>query len=142
MPKTRALPATFGVVQGQRIPEWAVTPNDVKDVPSLVRSNGKITCPNCAENGKPDSQSIGRVGKEFKPMRLVERYKLDLVQVIQHDKNHGGCGHIFALGDAKIMIAFMEGRLIPKELYDELMEKYTALLAEGESNPTTSEVTV
>lgn len=98
-------------------------------------------CPNCADKGTPESQRIGRIGKEFKPFRLVQQYQMDLVQVIQHDRNHGGCGHVFALGDAKIMIAFFEGRLIPKEMYDELLQKYEALLAQHSEQPTTEVTT-
>lgn len=114
----------------------------MKDVPSLIRGNGKIACPTCLENNRAEHECIGRIGKEFKPFRQVERFKLDLVQVIQHDRNHGGCGHVFALGDAKVMIAFLEGRLIPREMYDELLAEHKALLAKhNNGQELTTEVT-
>lgn len=114
--------------------EIAVHPNDRKDVPSLVEGPNRIRCPrdSCGKSGKP--------GVHFKALSRNEKYAMELNVVLIHDKDHGGCGHIFSLGEQKVLIAFLEGRLVPREMYDELREKYEALLAEsGATNgqPTT-----
>lgn len=98
---------------------FAVTPNDRKDVPSLVEGSGKLRCPHC--------EQIGRLDRDFKVLSRNELYAMELNYVHQHRKDRGGCGHIFSLGDQRITIAFLEGKLVPREMLDELMARYEAL---------------
>jgi hypothetical protein len=77
--------------------------------PSL--SEGRLLrCPHCELLRDPlDSH-------QFKRFQRVDKYALDLNVVYQCVKNKDsgeGCGHIFSPGDQRVLMAFLQGDLVP-----------------------------
>lgn len=72
-----------------------------------------LRCPNCEELRDPTDP------KQFKRYSRSEKYALDLNVVYQCIKNKRtgvGCGHIFSPGDQRILIAFLQGDLVPARI--------------------------
>jgi hypothetical protein len=51
--------------------------------------------------------------RELKRYERSEKYAQELNVVYQCIKKTGGCGHIFSPGDQRILIAFLQGDLVP-----------------------------
>ncbi len=66
-----------------------------------------LRCPHCEALRDPMDQ------KQFKRYERNERYAQELNVVYQCVKQTGGCGHIFSPGDQRILIAFLQGDLVP-----------------------------
>lgn len=74
--------------------------------PSLTEGR-LLRCPLCEQLRDPgDSRQFKRLGR-------VEKYAMELNVVYQCVKQTGGCGHIFSPGDQRILIAFLQGDLVP-----------------------------
>lgn len=68
-----------------------------------------LRCPLCEILRDPTDQ------RQFKRLGRVEKYSMELNVVYQCVKQTGGCGHIFSPGDQRILIAFLQGDLVPAQ---------------------------
>lgn len=71
----------------------------------LVRGAGKVRCPNCEDEGD--------ILVAFMVLSRNPKYEDDLNVVYKHK----ACGHVFSLGDPKIMQAYLEGKLVPRDQF-------------------------
>lgn len=55
---------------------------------------------------------------------------MDLNVVYQCKRDKGGCGHVFSLGDQRVMLAYLNGDLIPRVSLDRADRRIAEL--EGE----------
>src|SRR3954452_20004334 len=74
--------------------------------PSLTEGSN-LRCPNCEQLRDPMDS------RELKRYERSEKYAQELNVVYQCIKKTGGCGHIFSPGDQRILIAFLQGDLVP-----------------------------
>lgn len=79
---------------------------DLIQSPSLTEGR-LLRCPNCELARDPMDS------RQFKRYQRMEKYSLELNVVYQCVKNTGGCGHIFSPGDQRILMAFLQGDLVP-----------------------------
>ena len=66
-----------------------------------------MVCPNCEQARNPLNE------REFKRLDRNEKYAHELNVVYQCVKSTGGCGHIFSPGEQRILIAYLNGDLVP-----------------------------
>lgn len=76
------------------------------ETPSLTEGS-LLRCPNCEQARDPLDQ------RQLKRFNRAEKYALELNVVYQCVKRTGGCGHIFSPGDQRVLIAFLQGDLVP-----------------------------
>jgi hypothetical protein len=74
-------------------------------VQSLVEGF-QIRCPNCEQLRHPQ--------RDLRRFERNERYALELNVVYQCKRDRGGCGHVFSPGDQRVILAYLNGDLIPK----------------------------
>lgn len=74
--------------------------------PSLTEGR-LLRCPHCESLRDPLDQ------RQFKRYERIDKYAQELNVVYQCVKHTGGCGHIFSPGDQRILIAFLQGDLVP-----------------------------
>lgn len=80
---------------------------DQRTEPSSLTAGSKLRCPNCEVLRDPlDAHQLKRYERN-------EKYAEELNVVYQCIKKTGGCGHIFSPGDQRILIAFLQGDLVP-----------------------------
>lgn len=76
------------------------------ETPSL--SDGALLrCPHCEQLRDPLDQ------RQFKRYERSDKYAMELNVVYQCVKQTGGCGHIFSPGDQRVLMAFLQGDLVP-----------------------------
>jgi hypothetical protein len=88
------------------------------DAPTLIRGS-KIICPNC--------ETAGTLEGDFKVLDRNEKYAMELNVIYQHRKDKGHCGHIFSLGDQRIIAAVLRGDLVPRNLLDDALSRLADL---------------
>lgn len=92
-------------------------------VPSKPLIEGRfIRCPHCLELRDPN--------QGLKPYERNEEYAMDLGVVYQCRKDRGGCGHVFAPSDQRILLAFLNGDLIPRDRLEEAKARIAELEAQ------------
>jgi hypothetical protein len=92
----------------------AIAPSSTVSHTQLVTSDGKLICPNCEQAQYP---------QWYKALDKKIKYDTELNQVYVCEQRKGGCGHIFSPGDHRVMIAYLKGDLVPKELVEQALEQ-------------------
>ncbi len=79
-------------------------------IQELSLTEGRLLrCPHCEQLRDPmDPAQFKRYGRNPK-------YAQELNVVYECRKKTGGCGHVFSPGDQRILIAFLQGDLVPAE---------------------------
>jgi hypothetical protein len=82
-----------------------------------------IRCPKCLKLRHPES--------DLRRLHRNEDYAMDLAVVYQcrREKN-GGCNHVFALADQRILLAFLNGDLVPQQRLIEANARISELEAQ------------
>lgn len=91
--------------------------------PSLPLIEGHlIRCPKCLKLRLPE--------RELKRLHRNEDYAMDLAVVYQCRREKGGCGHSFAPTDQRILLAYLNGDLIPLQRLTDALARISELEAQ------------
>ena len=60
----------------------------------------------------------------------MEKYEDELFRVMQHRRDRGGCGHVFAPGDPWIIREYLKGALIDRRLLTQALQEIEKLKAQ------------
>lgn len=100
-----------------------------------------ILCPNCKKLRLPE--------KDLSRLKRDEAYRMDLAPIYRCKPSRGGCGHVFAPCDMRIIQMWLSGDIIPRSWLDDKIRQVNELEAElsalrerlGETTEEETEVT-
>lgn len=81
-----------------------------------------IICPYCGQRRLPE--------RDLRRMHRPTEYLSELNVVYECKKQRGGCGHVFSLGDQRIIAAWLSGDIVPRQWLDDKIKRVNELQAE------------